>query len=228
MREAIEDFAISESAQRELKSQTAGTSLYASVGKRIFDIAFALALVPVVVPVVSVVWLVARKDGGPGFFGHKRVGKDGKEFICWKLRTMVPDAEEVLKDLLAADPGAAKEWAETHKLRKDPRITRIGRALRKSSLDELPQLWNVLRGDMSFVGPRPVPRDELRKYGAAIPAYCSLRPGITGLWQVSGRNDVSYDDRVAMDVGYASRSNFLLDLWIIIGTVGAVFRRTGH
>jgi lipopolysaccharide/colanic/teichoic acid biosynthesis glycosyltransferase len=152
---------------------------------------------------------------------------DGKAFKCWKIRTMVHDAETRLRAHLKADPEAAAEWDRDRKLTNDPRITRLGQFLRRTSLDELPQIWNVLRGEMSFVGPRPIVRSELQKYGSFRGAYKTMKPGITGLWQVSGRNDVSYDERVKMDVEYMNNVSFLLDVQIILGTAGAVLSRTG-
>jgi len=200
---------------------------YADGAKRVLDVAGVLALAPVVLPVVGGLWVAVTLDGGPGFFGHTRVGRDGVAFSCWKLRTMCPDAEARLKAHLRANPAAAREWADCYKLRDDPRVTRLGRVLRRTSLDELPQLWNVLRGEMSLVGPRPVPRDELVEYGSASGAYLGLRPGITGLWQVLGRNGVTYPHRVRMDADYARRASLWLDLWLLWRTVGVVLRRTG-
>jgi exopolysaccharide production protein ExoY len=197
------------------------------ITKRLFDIVLALLLLPVLVPVIFALWAVTRRDGGPGFFGHVRVGKNGKSFKCWKIRTMVVHAEARLQEHLAANPAAAEEWARDHKLTDDPRITRLGRFLRRSSLDELPQIWNVLKGEMSFVGPRPVTRVEMRKYGQFRTAYLSLKPGITGLWQISGRNDVTYDERVRMDVEYLQTMSILDDIRIILKTAGAVLDRTG-
>ena len=197
------------------------------LSKRVFDIFLALLLLPVLVPVIAALWFVTRRDGGPGFFGHTRVGKNGKYFKCWKIRTMVVDAEAKLQAYLEANPAAAEEWALDHKLENDPRITRLGDFLRRTSLDELPQIWNVLKGEMSFVGPRPVTRIEMRKYGRCRTAYLSLKPGITGLWQVSGRNNVSYDERVAMDVEYLQIMSLWEDIKIILKTGGAVLDRTG-
>ncbi len=197
--------------------------------KRFLDFVIALALLPVVAPVVlALAALVSLHDGGKPFFGHTRVGRGGREFRCWKLRTMVPDASARLQRHLAEHPEAAAEWHASRKLTNDPRITRLGDFLRKTSLDELPQLWNVLRGEMSFVGPRPVPDDELELYGAARGAYEKMRPGITGLWQVSGRNDVLYSQRVAMDTAYLRRMSLGLDLWIMLRTALVVVRPTGR
>ena len=201
---------------------------YSRSGKRIFDILFALLLLPVLVPVILILWGVVRLDGGPGFFGHTRVGQNGKLFKCWKVRSMVVDAESRLQAHLNTNPEAAAEWERDHKLTNDPRINRLGRILRKTSLDELPQIWNVLKGEMSFVGPRPIVTKELAKYGSSVSAYLAQKPGITGLWQVSGRNDISYDERVALDVAYLSRCGFFNDLKIILRTGAAVLGRTGR
>ena len=195
--------------------------------KRRGDIGLTLCLAPLAIVIVAPLWCVLKSQGGSGFYGHRRVGRDGYEFTCWKLRTMVPDSEAVLRNHLRFNQAAAREWAHHYKLRNDPRVTRFGRFLRKSSLDELPQLWNVLRGDMSLVGPRPVPRDELVEYHGNLRAYLALRPGITGLWQVSGRNAVAYQDRVSLDLEYARRASLWFDLAILLRTIGVLLRRTG-
>ncbi|WP_225026159.1 sugar transferase [Xinfangfangia pollutisoli] len=200
---------------------------YQAFGKRVFDIVLALLALPTIVPVVGLLWLMVKRSKGPGFYGHMRVGRNGKPFRCWKLRTMEVNAEEKLKVYLAENPTAAAEWARDRKLRNDPRVTRIGRFLRKTSLDELPQIWNVLKGEMSFVGPRPVVRDELDLYGAASWAYLRGRPGVTGLWQISGRNDVSYERRVQFDVDYRKTESLGQDIRIVLGTVAVVIRGTG-
>ncbi|KIT16307.1 sugar transferase [Jannaschia aquimarina] len=202
--------------------------MYRSTFKRVFDLVFALMLLPLIAPIVLVLWLAVRRDGGPGFFGHVRIGRDGKPFKCWKLRSMRVDAAAALVEHLAKNPDAAAEWARDQKLTVDPRVTPLGAFLRKSSLDELPQLWNVIRGDMSLVGPRPIVRAELPRYGCHAAEYMAERPGVTGLWQVSGRNDVSYDERVMMDVEYQQKMSFRLDIQIILGTLGAVIARTGR
>lgn len=200
---------------------------YRGATKRCLDICLCLVLLPVAVPLVALLCCLVRRDGAPGLFAHDRIGRDGVRFRCWKIRTMVPDAQERLDRVLASDPEARKEWDRDRKLRNDPRVTRLGRVLRRSSLDELPQLWNVLRGEMSLIGPRPVTLPELEKYGARRWAYLSVRPGITGLWQVSGRNSMGYEDRVQLDVAYTHDMSLLWDLWILLRTVGAVLRRTG-
>lgn len=196
--------------------------------KRVLDVLLGGVFMSIGAVIIAVLWLIVRLDGGPGFFGHTRIGKHGRLFRCWKIRTMVPDAERHLSRHLADDPNAAAEWRDSRKLRRDPRITRLGGVLRRTSLDELPQLWNVMRGDMSLVGPRPVTFDEIEKYGAARWAYLAMKPGITGLWQVSGRNDVSYRERVRLDVEYLDRGSLRTDLGILLRTVAAVFRRSGH
>jgi lipopolysaccharide/colanic/teichoic acid biosynthesis glycosyltransferase len=184
-------------------------------------------LLPLVLPLMAVLFVLVALDGGRPVFSHSRVGKDGRIFHCYKVRTMVLNAEERLEEILKNEPAAAKEWAEDFKLRNDPRITRIGRFLRKTSLDELPQLWNVLRGDMSLVGPRPVTEPEMQLYGRDAGAYCSVSPGVTGIWQVSGRNSLSFDERVALDNYYATHLSLREDLRILFMTVPAVLHATG-
>lgn len=201
--------------------------MYQSGGKRLVDIILCLLLLPILIPVLTVMYVLVRLDGGSGFYGHTRVGQDGASFKCWKIRTMARNADAQLQDLLQRDPEARVEWERDRKLRHDPRITFFGQFFRQSSLDELPQIWNVLRGDMSLVGPRPVTASELDKYGDGKSAYLALRPGITGLWQVSGRNDVTYDERVAFDVKYHAKLSWGADTRILIKTVAVVFRRTG-
>jgi exopolysaccharide production protein ExoY len=201
---------------------------YRTTGKRMLDIAIVVFASWLIVPLIFVCALVAARDGHFPFFGHKRIGLNGKEFKCWKIRTMVPDAEARLSAYLEADPAVRAEWNATRKLKKDPRIIPFGSFMRKTSLDELPQLFNVLRGDMSIVGPRPVVRDELDLYGAASKDYLAVRPGITGLWQISGRNDVGYQERVAFDREYNARLSLWTDLWIMLRTFRAVLGRTGY
>lgn len=159
------------------------------------------------------------------FLGHRGVGRDGRVFK--RCKSMVVDAETKLWDYLAEHPEAAEEWERDHKLENDPRITPVGSFLRKTSLDELPQIWNVVRGEMSFVGTRPVVRSELHKYGAHRAAYTSVQPGVTGMWQVAGRNDVSYEERVQLDVDYVKNHNMLLDISLIVRTVTTMLNRTG-
>lgn len=196
--------------------------------KRGFDIAGALAGIVLLSPLLLMLAaLVKLSDGGSIFYGHRRIGRNGAVFRCWKFRTMVENGDEVLAAYLAANPAEREEWSATRKLQSDPRVTRVGVVLRKLSLDELPQVVNILRGEMSFVGPRPVVKDELELYGNAAPYYLSTRPGLTGLWQVSGRNDVSYGARVAFDRHYVENWSFVSDLKILIRTVPAVFMSRG-
>jgi lipopolysaccharide/colanic/teichoic acid biosynthesis glycosyltransferase len=160
-------------------------------------------------------------------YRHWRVGRNGQMFSCLKFRTMVPNADQVLRDLLESDPELQAEWVRDHKLRNDPRVTRLGRFLRRTSLDELPQLMNVLRGEMSLVGPRPVIREELLRYGRNVNTYLAAKPGITGLWQVTGRNDTDYRRRVVLDTYYVRNQNLLLDLYILAKTTGVVLGGNG-
>lgn len=162
------------------------------------------------------------------FFAHKRVGQNGRMFGCLKLRTMVVGAETMLPDLLDASPERREEWMESQKLTNDPRVTRLGGILRKTSLDEIPQLLNVLRGEMSLVGPRPIVTDELRRYGPHASTYLRLRPGVTGMWQTTGRNDVSYVERVRMDVEYEQNISLWMDIKIMLMTIMAMLSKTGR
>jgi exopolysaccharide production protein ExoY len=188
--------------------------------KRVIDIILAVSGIILLAPLLIICFVVTvATSPGPALFRHKRVGFNGKYFDCLKFRTMVTDAPERLRQLLDSDPVAAAEWAANRKLRHDPRVTAIGDILRRSSLDELPQLFNVLRGDMSIVGPRPVTAEELVKYSGAIDAYLSCRPGITGLWQVSGRSTTTYSKRVACDAFYAREWSMALDAKIVIVTI---------
>lgn len=195
--------------------------------KRVFDVIGAALLGVVFVPLILAIAVLLRLDGGPIIFRHRRVGRDGKAFDCLKFRSMVPDADHVLRDLLEQHPELKAEWLRSHKLRDDPRITLTGRFLRRTSLDELPQLWNVIRGEMSLVGPRPVVREELLRYGRCACIYLSARPGVTGLWQVTGRNNTDYRRRVAMDVYYVRRQNLILDLYILLKTTHVVLGGRG-
>lgn len=195
--------------------------------KRAFDIALSVCLLLTLSPLFG--WLAwrVRKDGGPAVFAHERIGRGGHTFRCLKFRTMVPDAQARLQELLDRDPAALSEWERERKLKNDPRITAVGRLLRKTSLDELPQLWNVLRGDMSLVGPRPVIRDELKEYGDQLDYYLESRPGITGLWQISGRSDTTYLTRVNLDAWYVRNWSLWYDLVILIRTVRVVLKGEG-
>jgi lipopolysaccharide/colanic/teichoic acid biosynthesis glycosyltransferase len=195
------------------------------LGKRGFDILVTVMIAPFALTIVGVLALLVCMDGEKAFYSQPRLGKDGRVFRLWKLRTMVPDAEQKLQEYLAADPVARMEWDRTQKLRNDPRITTIGRYLRKYSVDELPQLLNVFLGDMSLVGPRPMLPEQRQYYPGT--AYFSLRPGLTGLWQVSERNGCSFAERAAHDTRYAAMMSFATDLWILSRTPTVVFRGTG-
>lgn len=196
--------------------------------KRAFDILFALSFLIVAFPFL-VLLAIALQIDSPGklFFIQKRVGRNGRMFGCIKFRTMREDAEEVLAALLESSAEARAEWEADHKLRDDPRVSRLGAVARKLSFDELPQLINILLGEMSVVGPRPIVQGEVPKYGSFIADYCAVKPGLTGLWQVSGRNDVSYAERVQFDREYGARASFLFDLGIVLRTVPAVMLARG-
>jgi exopolysaccharide production protein ExoY len=192
--------------------------------KRSIDVVGSLFLLVLLAPLfICTMMLVRVFVGGPIIFPHRRVGAGGARFVCYKFRTMVKDSDEVLDRHLAANPAAAEEWHRTRKLRDDPRVCSVAKILRKSSLDELPQLFNVLRGDMSLVGPRPVVDEEIRHYGPYFEQCFQARPGLSGLWQVSGRNGVSYARRVALDRYYARRWSIWLDMRIILKTITTVF-----
>ena len=195
--------------------------------KRLFDLVGSAMLLSLLSPLFAfVAWKVSR-DGGSAFFGHERVGQDGRKFKCYKFRSMVVNAQEVLQELLARDPVARAEWEKDFKLKNDPRINPIGHFLRRTSLDELPQLWNVLKGEMSLVGPRPVVQAELERYGQDVVFYLMAKPGMTGLWQVSGRNDVDYDTRVYFDAWYVKNWSLWMDIVILFKTVEVVMCRNG-
>jgi len=176
---------------------------------------------------LAVLLAMAIFERGPAFYGHARIGLGGHSFKCLKFRSMIVNSDEVLRELLASNPAAAREWAATRKLRNDPRVTWFGKFLRKSSLDELPQLFNVLKGEMSLVGPRPVTADELERYDLARVHYLRARPGVTGLWQVTGRSNTSYKRRVELDKAYALRWSFFGDISIILRTVPALLSSSG-
>lgn len=195
--------------------------------KRAFDVVVSLALLLIASPLLLWIALKVSSTGRQIIYGHRRVGRHGKSFDCYKFRTMQPNSAELLKELLERDPEARAEWERDFKLKNDPRITSIGHLLRKTSLDELPQLWNVLRGDMSLVGPRPVVDAELERYGSQVDHYLATRPGITGLWQISGRNDISYETRVYLDSWYVKNWSFFNDIVIMLRTVKVILNRDG-
>jgi Undecaprenyl-phosphate galactose phosphotransferase WbaP len=188
----------------------------------------ALILLALFSPLIALIaFFIWKQDGAPVLYAHYRVGKNGRLFRCMKFRSMLRNSEQVLAALLRDDPVARAEWERDHKLTTDPRITPIGRFLRKSSLDELPQLLNVLRGEMSLVGPRPITVAELTRYGRVRWHYLSVRPGLTGLWQVSGRNNTTYEERVALDQRYVEQRSLWLDACILVKTVRVVLLREG-
>ena len=196
--------------------------------KRIFDIVATVCGGILILPIIAIVAVLIYLDSpGPIVFGHKRVGQGGKEFFCYKFRSMVPNAQEALEIYLKEHPEAREEWERDFKLKDDPRVTKIGKFLRKTSLDELPQLWNVLMGDMSLVGPRPIVRDEIVKYGDYINDFYLVPPGITGVWQVSGRSDTTYEERVLMDSWYVHNWSVWIDIVYLIKTVLAVVKGKG-
>lgn len=199
----------------------------ARLTKRLFDLAAAILLIVLLSPLMAVLALRIRSDGGPAVFTHLRIGKNGQAFPCFKFRTMVVDAEARLAQLLANDSARCAEWERDHKLKDDPRISPVGHFLRRTSLDELPQLFNVLRGEMSLVGPRPIVQAELAKYGPDADYFLMVRPGLTGLWQVSGRNDVGYEQRVYLDTWYVKNWSLWYDIAILFKTVRVVLRRDG-
>jgi undecaprenyl-phosphate galactose phosphotransferase len=191
--------------------------------KRIFDLVFTICGGLLILPIIAIVaLLVAIDNKGNVIFAHRRIGKDGKEFPCYKFQSMVPNAQEILQDYLAKNPEARKEWEESFKLTNDPRVTKLGGFLRKTSLDELPQLWNVIRGDMSLVGPRPIVKKEIERYGEYFREYAMVLPGITGMWQASGRSDTTYEERVAMDTWYVRNWSIWLDIMYLAKTFTAV------
>ena len=198
---------------------------YARDYKRFLDLFLCALAAPIALPLVGILALLAKLDGGAAFYGQERIGMNGKRFQCWKLRTMVPNADAILKDYLDANPAAAAEWELKQKLADDPRITRIGRFLRKSSLDELPQLFNVVVGDMSLVGPRPMMTCQRGMYHGA--AYERMRPGLTGYWQISDRSNGAFETRVAHDERYFAEMSFWTDVKIIFRTVGVLLKGTG-
>jgi exopolysaccharide production protein ExoY len=199
----------------------------AAAAKRLLDIAGALTLALLLSPLLIVVALALASDHGPILYSHSRTGRHGKTFGCLKFRTMVPNAEQALRDLLQSNSALRLEWLRDHKLRNDPRVTTVGRFLRRTSLDELPQLWNVLKGEMSLVGPRPVVREEWARYGRRLDTYLSTKPGVTGLWQVMGRSNASYRRRVALDSYYVRNRSIQMDVLILLRTVTVVIRSRG-
>jgi undecaprenyl-phosphate galactose phosphotransferase len=212
-----------------IKVRNSLTEKSARFSKVLFDLVLVILSLPVTAPLLLVIGILVRATSpGPALFRQVRIGQNGKKIRIFKFRSMHHDAEAKLAELLAKDPAARAEWKKTHKLRHDPRVTKLGAFLRRTSLDELPQLINVLIGDMSLVGPRPVTETELRqKYRDKADYYKLVRPGITGLWQISGRSDVSYEQRVNMDTWYVFNWSLHIDLVILYKTIGVVLRRRG-
>ena len=191
--------------------------------KKFFDLLFSIVFFIICLPLFIVISILIKFNSrGPIFFSQKRLGKNNIPFSCIKFRTMHPEAKDILENILAKNPLLKKEFDESHKIKNDPRITVIGKFLRKTSLDELPQFINVLKGEMSIVGPRPIVKGEKKKYGKYLKEVLSVKPGITGLWQVSGRNNLTYKTRVLLDLNYVRNSNFLMDFRIIIRTFGVI------
>ena len=203
-----------------------GSALYSRVLKRVFDLSCIVLAAPLIVPVIVLLAMMVAMDGGKPFYRQARVGRDGRIYTMWKLRTMVAGADAKLEAHLASDPAARAEWDSTQKLKNDPRITRFGRMLRKTSLDELPQLLNVVKGEMSLVGPRPMLPEQQEMYPGT--AYYDLLPGITGPWQVSARNETTFAARAHFDTRYARTLSFMEDLRMLVSTVRVVTRATGH
>ncbi|NJR69860.1 MAG: sugar transferase [Synechococcales cyanobacterium CRU_2_2] len=197
--------------------------------KRAFDIVFSALALTLGAPLyLLVAILVKLAASGPIFYAQTRVGRYGRRFVCVKFRTMIVDADQLLENIVSQNPALQQEFKNNFKLKQDPRITPLGRFMRMTSLDELPQFWNVLKGDMSVVGPRPLVPDELKRYGSAIHTVLEVKPGITGLWQVSGRNDIPYDRRIQIDVSYSRYHSFSMDLWILFKTVRVVLFPKGN
>ncbi|PQV55171.1 lipopolysaccharide/colanic/teichoic acid biosynthesis glycosyltransferase [Defluviimonas denitrificans] len=225
LNELSDEFEMS-SAPVGLVNIAARSGLYRNYVKRLFDVAAVLSASLVVGPLILLLALLVAADGSNPFYWNERVGRRGRNFRMLKLRTMVPDADKMLEDYLSRNAEARLEWNSTQKLKSDPRITRIGRFLRKTSLDELPQLWNVLTGDMSLVGPRPMMPSQRPLYHGL--AYYSLRPGITGIWQVSDRNESAFSKRAEYDSAYDEKLTFRMDMWLLWSTVRVVLKGTGY
>ena len=204
-------------------------SFMGNVVKTAFDYILTLVGAVFISPLFFyIAYRIKKEDPGPVFFAHTRIGKDGKPFPCYKFRSMVVNSQEMLQKYLVKNPAAREEWERDFKLKDDPRVTPIGKFLRSTSLDELPQIFNVLRGEMSLVGPRPVIQEELDKYyGETAKLYCTVKPGITGLWQVSGRSDIGYDERVALDATYIKYRSMWGDIVMLWKTIGVVLMKKG-
>ena len=207
-------------------SDVAEARIYRRVIKRVLDFVFALLLAPIALLIIIPLAILISFDGASPIYWQKRIGKNGRIYKMMKLRSMVSNADELLNDYLDKNPDARREWDEMQKLKNDPRITPLGRFIRKASIDELPQLWNVLRGEMSLVGPRPIMCDQRKLYPGMD--YYEMRPGITGYWQISDRNECSFAERALFDSEYYSEQSFMTDFAVMTRTVGVVLRATGH
>ncbi len=214
------------SETHEIVTSIPSVGPYQLLFKRVFDIFLVLLALPFVAPLVAILALMVSRDGGPAFYSQKRVGRYGTIYTIWKLRTMVAGADQLLDVYLSENQDAAAEWKSTQKLKQDPRVTPVGHLLRKCSLDELPQLWNVLMGEMSLVGPRPMLPEQQEMYPGL--AYYTERPGITGSWQVSQRNESTFAERARYDTDYIADISFVNDLKLLKATVGVVLNGTGH
>lgn len=223
--DGLTDFEHTGSVRQTIRTTPRRGGVYRNICKRVLDVVLVLLVLPMVLPLVAVLALLIAVDGHSPFYLQDRVGRGGRVFKLWKLRTMVPDAKAKLEAHLAKDDAARTEWDAYQKLTKDPRITAIGRFLRKSSLDELPQLWNVLKGDMSLVGPRPMMTEQRALYPGQ--AYFMLRPGLTGMWQVSDRNGSTFAQRADFDAAYERQVSLVTDAKLMVATVGVVLRGTG-
>ncbi len=222
------DIRIAQSFNQERSVLPVLNSFYARFGKRIFDLGLTLLLLPLAIPLIAAIALYLLVTEGSPFYTQQRLGKDGRVFRIWKLRTMRRNADALLAAMLENDPELKAQWDRDQKLRVDPRVTRLGAFLRKSSIDELPQILNVLSGEMSLIGPRPMMLDQAPLYGPEIAFYKALRPGISGLWQVTERNDADFSRRAKIDAEYARTLSFRNDLSIVIKTIRTVLRSNGH
>lgn len=224
--DGLTDFERPGTAKQAARTPARRGGIYRNFCKRVLDIVLVMLALPIVLPVVVMLALLVARDGHSPFYLQERVGRGGRVFKLWKLRTMVPDAKSHLEQYLADNTVAREEWDAYQKLTCDPRITVVGQFLRKSSLDELPQLWNVFKGDMSLVGPRPMMTEQRSLYPGS--AYFSLRPGLTGLWQISERNESTFAQRAEFDATYEQKVSFATDVRVMFATVGVVLRGTGH
>ena len=206
-----------------IKNKKKSTFKFYKFIKNLFDLLFSFLFLITFLPLFLIITLLIKfSSRGPIFFLQKRIGKNNIPFKCIKFRTMYPEAKDILENLLIKDSVLKKEFEETHKIKNDPRITTIGKLLRKTSLDELPQFINVLKGEMSIIGPRPIVKEEKKKYGKHLKKVLLIKPGITGLWQVSGRNNLTYKRRVMLDINYVENYNLLMDLRILLRTFGVI------